>query len=122
MKRDMELIRKIILEVEKAQDNQIDLKIEHYSEQEIGYHVYLLIQGGLVEGIEFPKTFESRLPTATPTSLTWDGHEWADAMRNESTWNKAMEIVKKNGGQITNGLLIQLLVSMIKNTFLDYFN
>lgn len=116
MKRDMELIRKIILEVEKAQDNQIDLKIESYSEQEIGYHVYLLIQGGLVEGIEFPKTNESLLPTATPTNLTWNGHEFADAMRNESIWDKAMEIVKKNGGHITNGVLIQLLTSMIKDS------
>ena len=117
MKRDMELIRKIILEVEKAQDDPIHLKIENYSDEEIGYHVYLLIQGGLVEGIEFPKTFESRLPTATPTNLTWNGHELADAMRSELTWNKAMEKVNKTGGHITINVLSQLLSSIIKSVY-----
>lgn len=114
MKRDMELIRKIILEVEKAQDNPIHLKIENYSDEEIGYHVYLLIQGGLVEGIEFPKTFESTLPTATPTNLTWNGYEFAVAIRNESIWNKAMEIGKKKGDPITIGVLIELISSIVK--------
>lgn len=114
MKRDMELIRKIILEVEKFDDNPTDLKIENYNEQEIGHHVYLLKQAGLVDGIDLPITFNSTLPTAKPTNLTWDGHEFAAAIRNESIWNKAIEIFKTKGDNISIGVLIELISSIFK--------
>jgi hypothetical protein len=33
--------------------------------------------------------------------LTWEGHEFLDAARDEKRWKKAMSTVKEKGGTIT---------------------
>ena len=51
MKRDMELVRKILLRIEGAQFGyRPDLKIEGHCEPEIGYNLDLLVQAELVRG------------------------------------------------------------------------
>ena len=52
MKREMELIRKIALAVEEeptgfARENPV---IDGYTEEQIAYHVYLMLEAGLVRG------------------------------------------------------------------------
>lgn len=49
MKRDIELIRKILLEVEKdnSPTSWITIVIENYPEDQISYHVKLLTEAGL---------------------------------------------------------------------------
>ena len=49
--------------------------------------------------------------------LTWKGHEFVDAARNETRWKKAMGIVRDKGGSITLDVLKEPLISMIKETF-----
>ena len=52
MKRDMELIRKVMLEAEKSKDpfELIDPKFEGHNETEISYHIALLADAGLLHG------------------------------------------------------------------------
>ena len=52
MKRDMDLIRKILLHVEQHDDLQF--VIEGYSEQQIAYHVRLLVEAELLHAVAQP--------------------------------------------------------------------
>ena len=51
MKRDMDLCRTILFEVEKFpfRTDWINLKIDGYSKAEIAYHVMILNQAGLID-------------------------------------------------------------------------
>ncbi len=50
------------------------------------------------------------------TSLTWEGHEFTEAARDERRWKKAVGIVAEKGGNITLDVMKQLLMSLMKGT------
>ena len=54
MKRDMELVRQILLAIEAHKDMKQKIKpeIEGYSEEQIMYHVKILADAGLIEAID----------------------------------------------------------------------
>jgi hypothetical protein len=106
----MELIRKLVLAVEEAPSGYApdDLHVEGYTAEQIAYHAHLMVQAGLATGIDATHLGSSG-PEAQITSLTWDGHEFADASRDEARWKKAMGIVQDKGGAVTLDVLKDLL-------------
>jgi hypothetical protein len=74
VKRDMELIRKLVLALEDALTGYApdDLKIQGYTPEQVGYHAYLLIDAGLSTGNDVSHMGSSS-PEAMLTSLTWAG-------------------------------------------------
>lgn len=114
MKRDMELIRKMLLAVEYSESGRAPrpLMIEGYDPAIIGYHSLLLVEAGLCTGAEH-KTLGQPTPNATLFRLTWAGHEFLDAARDETRWRKAMSITAKSAGTITIGVLTQLLTNLM---------
>ena len=115
MKRDMELIRKILLRLEQSPKNlEAELTNDGCTSEQITYHSYLLIQGGLAEGERFYTYDSCPHPKAMLSNLTWQGHEFVDAATNDSIWQKAMERVKERGDAIPIGVLTMLLTSLLK--------
>ncbi len=116
MKRDMELVREILLQTEASPYTKglADLNIDNYSEDEVSYHVKIMEQAGLVTAIDLSTgmTFCWR-----PTALTWQGHEFLDAIRNDTVWNKTKEIVKEKGGDIPFAVLQQLVIKVAASFF-----
>ena len=111
MKRDMDLARQILFEIEglpNGNDVILQPEIENRSSDEVSYHIMLLVQAGYIEGEEAPDGWHA-------SSLTWLGHEFLDAARDESRWNKAKKIVMEKGGAITFEMLKQLLLELMKN-------
>jgi len=49
-----------------------------------------------------------------PTCLTWEGHNFLDAAREESRWKKAMTVIKDKAGTVSFEIVKQVLVSMAK--------
>jgi hypothetical protein len=96
VKRDMELIRKMLIAIE---DNSAGwapdpLKIEGYSDEAIGYHAYLLVDAGLAKGTDMT-TNMSTAPEYMIQMLTWAGHEFCQAAREDTRRKKAMGVVAK---------------------------
>lgn len=115
LKRDLELIRKIVLAIEESPSGFAPkLVFAGYSDAQIGYHEYLLINAGYATGPE-TTNMGSEGPEAMIRSLTWAGHEFADAARDDSRWNRALGMVKDKTGTITLELLKQLLSTLMKN-------
>lgn len=114
MKRDLELIRKMLFAVEDAPTGFApELEIEGYTASQIGYHAYLLISGGFAKGPELTH-MGSDGPEARIMSLTWEGHDFAEAARDPDRWQQAVKIVKDKGGNVTLDVMKQLLTSLMK--------
>ena len=115
MKRDMELVRKMVLAMEDDAGGFVPaFDFDGYSREQIGYHAHLMIQAGPAKGNDVTST-GSQGPEAILTSLTWTGHEFADAARDEPRWKKAMSIVRDKAGSVTIGVLTQLLTGLMKS-------
>lgn len=112
MKRDMNLIRLLLLETE-GEEPKPDLS--SFSEDRRVYHSALLIEAGLVHG-DILSDGEGQ-PVGTVTlRLTWAGHEFLDAARNETIWRKAREHIKKSGVDVTISLLKDVLNQLLKQS------
>ncbi len=94
MKRDMELIRTILLEVE-AVDSYAPHPSEGCSPQHYLYNCYLIHNAGLAAGV----TFHEDPPDVRLSHLTWRGHEFLDAIRQDTVWEKTKSSL---GTQITS--------------------
>ena len=119
MKRDMELVRKILLETEEAANNPIEwivLHIEGYDPACISYHVKIMQEAGLIdaENLTTLSHFEWQ-----PKSLTWEGHEFLDAVRHETVWAKTQEVVQSKSGAVSFEVLKELAIQTFKSTFLS---
>ena len=98
MKRDMNLIRKLLLIINEHEHGYApkNIEIEGFSEEQIGYHALLLGEAGLIEAKPL-KSYDSESPTAIPIRLTWSGHEFIENAQNEKVWSQAKEAVAKVG-------------------------
>ena len=78
MKRDMEVVRKLLLYFEdKPDDRAVDkVDIEGYDAKAIGYHLILLYEAGLIEGEPYVSKTSKRIIDVMPFRLTWEGHEF----------------------------------------------
>jgi hypothetical protein len=97
MERDMDLIRHLLLFVEKdslfdgramiSPEIPSDFGADHYSLDQVAYHVGLLIEAGLLKGAVGPVApYVSR--------LTWQGHEFLDDIRDQAIWAKTKERIQ----------------------------
>ena len=101
MKRNMDLIREILLQVEANTDGKIVLDLPDYQANEIGLHVELMIERGLVEGTTLPSRDgpAHEILSYVIERMTWDGYEFLEVARNDALWKKAKSIcVEKTGG------------------------
>jgi hypothetical protein len=116
MKRDMDLARKILFEIEKAplEEGWVDIKFDDYTEEEVTYHIMILAEAGLIHAID-----QSSLQKTEwyAQRLTWEGHEFLDAARDNGRWDKAKGAMSQVGGfvfEIGKQLLIQYMKTELK--------
>ena len=116
MKRDLELIRSIMVTIEEADSMQpFKLEFDDQSEEVINFHILLLEEAGLIQAnIESDETGEIIL--AEPIRLTWNGFEFLQNARNESIWKKAIKTLGDKSISVSVSILSELLKSLIKET------
>jgi hypothetical protein len=116
MKRDMDLVRQILLIVEEHQGFDHPFKvplIEGFTRKEIDYHVLIMAEADLLDAVGLRIVVQ-------PTRLTWQGHEFLETIREEERWRQvkgvlkqvqssAFEVVKAVGVQIAINSAMQLL-------------
>lgn len=110
MKRDFNLIREILFRLESLQPREkFDPHFEGYSDQEVSYHLYLLVDAKLIEAVPV-RTF--RVDTYIPQKITWAGHEFLDSARNDALWDQATHQIKSSLGSVSLTVLTQLLIKL----------
>ena len=114
MKRDMELVRKILLAVEESEHGSVHgVQMEGYTAEQIGYHAHLMKEAGLIHAA-VTTHLGSPSPEAMPTGLTSQGHDFLDAARSDTVWNRAMKKIRESGGSITFSALTALLKKLVE--------
>ena len=108
MKRNMDLVREILLRIEATEPGKaIRLDDSGYGEEEIGLHVELMIEHGLIEGKTIPSSDgpAHRILKYWIERMTWEGHDFLNAARHDSIWKKA----KAKCLEATGGLAFDVL-------------
>lgn len=111
----MDLIRQLLFKMDDHSGAFApqDYTVEGHTADEIGYHVWLLGQAGLMKVIDVTSQ-GSNGPQAVPLNLTWGGHDFIAAARSDTTWAHAKEKARSMGGALTFAVLKQLLESLAK--------
>ena len=100
MKRDMELIRKILFTIEdKYVDvwlHSDDIPMDGYDLETISYHCAILHEAALLS--EYKAQYASdHLYYFGVGRLTWEGHELLDKIRSDTVWNKTTNTIREKG-------------------------
>lgn len=102
MKRDMELVRKILLYIE---ENYVDIAlydidIKGYDFKQIAYQCKLCYEARLIS--DYAGNYcSNEINSFGVGSLTWEGHEFLEKIKDKSIWNKTKEIMKEKGIKFT---------------------
>lgn len=111
MKRDMEVIRKILFAGEEPPNPKSVSGLTRIPDIEplvAAYHVALLKDAGYVEATVDKKA--NGLPWRfMGLRLTWTGHEFLDAMRDDTVWKKVKKHVIRPGVSWTVSLFFEAL-------------
>jgi hypothetical protein len=114
VKRDLDLIRKIMFEIEADPKLDGQLKrvmIPDYSTDEISCHIGLLEEAGLIHAVTLSGD-DRREHYAT--GLTWQGHEFLDAIRDDTFWQRAKAKLANMAGA-TLPLVLEKLIKLATN-------
>lgn len=108
MQRDMDLVRKLLQWIEAQEHGRNinwKIEIEGFTEEQIGYHAYLMYQAGLIDATDATTT-ELWSPRYLPERLTWAGHDFLESIKDDTLWAKAKKIVIQPAGGVAFSVLI----------------
>ena len=121
MQRDMDLIRQLLLGIEQSlPGNHHSFAADGFDDAEIWYNVHLLVEAQFIRGVTVrwgadgtgPFVYQGGL-----LALTWDGHDFLDAIRDDDVWQKTKKKVQADGlnmQSLTVDVVKTLCVSAIK--------
>lgn len=104
MKRDIELIRKILFEVEASSGAYDPADLEFYedawSKEYIYYNVELMQNHGLIDAT-IQKGWHGNHSMCIIDGLTWDGADYLDTIRDNIVWKRTTETIKSVASSVS---------------------
>lgn len=117
MKRDFDLIRRILRDAENMSAMSTISNLgtlggksfgyEGHDPKVVGEHVQLLIEAGLLDGKVSPGMDGGAYIQVQ--RLTWKGHDFLDAMKDDSIWTQAKETILRPVGGVAFDVLLDWL-------------
>ena len=107
MKRNWDTIREVLIKFEALDPESGALQLDDFPEDrayEYSYHVELLLEAGLIHG-EMSKTMGGHAQSFWADRLTWEGHEFLDAIHSDTVWDKTKTTFTKGGLSMTFDLI-----------------
>jgi len=113
MKRNMELIRKILITIEESDVTQgwVPLDFEEYPDDEVSYHVKILFERGIIDATNCSSMNSFSWKAKC---ITWDGHDFIEAIRDDGRWEEVKDWIKSAGKNLT----IETIIIAVKALFL----
>jgi len=113
LKRDMDIIRKIILALQSA-DRPIT-SVPGISEIEFLIHGELIIEAGLAKGAVSPSGSKAGIPAKVILfRLTWEGQDFADSITEDTLWEKVKENILKPSASWSFSILLEYIKSELR--------
>jgi len=114
MKRDIDLLKDILLAVEKkpTPTGWMSLAFDDVADDVVSYHVKLLHEANLIEAKDLSTKdgFDWK-----PVALTNDGHDFLDAAKDNTRWNKLKAWLKEKGADISLEAIKSYLIDLLKS-------
>lgn len=115
MTRDLDLIRAVLADLE-ARPTYVpvfahQIELEGRSTEEIAYHCELLSDQGFIVG---DGSLSSSGPTFLVRRMTAQGHDYLDAVRNDTVWAKVKATMKDRGVAAPLDLVQRLALQYIE--------
>jgi hypothetical protein len=119
MKRDMELVRKILFALEALDDGFApnDFAVPGYDDDVVAFHAHPMGQAGLLD-VSNVTVRKHRGPAAIPNSITCEGYEFLNLARDDARWNRTMGTIKSAAGSVSVAVLAQVLGQYAKAAIL----
>lgn len=98
MQRDWDLVRKILLAVEAQETvtGRVEpTSIQGYDQEKVVYHMIIMSEAGFIRVRESKSINQPAY--CIGLSLTWEGHEFLDNIRQDNLWQKVKGTVKDKG-------------------------
>lgn len=113
MKRNMDLIRQILLAIEDSDqhygEDSHQLGLDNIAPETLGYHLDLLREAGFISGDDVTGASDVG-STYVGLNLRWAGHDFLDAARDDNRWGRAKATALAAGGisiDVMKALLIE---------------
>lgn len=93
-RRDMEFVRKLLFELERT-GPLVHPEQLRWSEQDTvraEYYLAILVDSGLVSAVYDDRGYINHW------RLSWQGHDFIDAVRSDTNWRKVQQVIDKAGG------------------------
>lgn len=121
MKRDLDRIRRILLRCEAAASPKHTLS--SFCDQD-RYQIKMMAEAGLIildNPSSAPYKFRPEMidhlavPQRPATfEVTWEGHDYLEAVRDGSTWEKTRSAIVATGGSATLAIVKSLAMAIVK--------
>ncbi|MBB5511138.1 DUF2513 domain-containing protein [Paraburkholderia atlantica] len=108
MKRDMDLIRELLLKLEALpippigfsmiRSDEPEMQVEGYTVPQIDYHLLLIEQAKLISADGLDVLGMAIGPGTAFRSVSWSGHDFPDSVRSPDVWDKTKTAAAKVGG------------------------
>ncbi|HPW55478.1 MAG: DUF2513 domain-containing protein [Thermoanaerobaculaceae bacterium] len=111
MRRDLELLRTIMLRTEAVSPgtNLLELGLEETDFAALSHHVELLVEAGLLKA-QISYMERSPVPVYVVVErLTWEGHEFLDLARDDRRWRSVLSRVTTGTGGTSFEIVRDLL-------------
>lgn len=107
MKRDFDLVRMILKDAEEMAPGEQagGFTYDGIDDSIVEAHVVLLLEAGLLSGTIVESISDNA--GGIVTGLTWHGHDFLDAVKDDSLWSKAKETVIKPAGGVAFSVLLE---------------
>lgn len=115
MRRDLDLIRLVLLRIEENDEptRAMELSVEGFSDVQVQYHVKLLKDAGYIVAQDFSSMTGMDY---RPKSLTWKGHDFLDAARSATVWNRVKTKLKDIGSDAPLAIVKQLAMKYVQES------
>lgn len=101
MKRDWELIRELLLQIEALETGHhfYPQSVGQHCAEAVSYHIHLMCQANLIECSQHHPW--NGAPVAIANGLTLTGHDLLDGIRETSQWQAKKAFLQARSGGIT---------------------
>lgn len=128
MERDMDFTRSILFAIEKSKPGKdytdylpgFDEGQEPSEEldDKRKYHMLLLRDAGYVKGVDLKASFGENFADILNPQLTWQGQEFLEAIRENTTYEKAKSTVKEKTGALSFEFVKEVAIQLGKRALL----
>ena len=115
MKRDMMLVIKILKYFEEREEVSViqELQMPGYDDRVVAYHVRRMYEADLLDAETInSKSTEARIIEVWPFGLTWHGHEFLDAIRDDNISRKLKNRLGETLSQVPFILIKELAITL----------